>query len=308
MVSQMTTREHLRRKILELKEKKEAIILVHNYQIPEVQEIADFIGDSLDLARKAMTTGSKLIVFCGVRFMAETAKILNPDAKVLIPRKDAGCPMADMITRDQLIELKRKYPDAVVCSYVNTNADVKAESDICCTSANAARVVSSLDSKRVIFTPDRNLASYVARFVDTEIIPFDGYCYVHRRFKAEDIKAARAAHPNALVLVHPECDPEVVDLADEVLSTSGMVEFAKKSEVKEFIIGTEEGLIERMARELPHKRFYSAGKARFCFNMKKTTLKDVYDSLENEQYEIALDDEVASGARRALQRMMSLGK
>lgn len=296
----------LSKRILELKAEKDALILVHNYQVSEVQAIADFIGDSLELARKAAEVNKRLIVFCGVRFMVETAKILNPDAKVLIPRPDAGCPMADMITRDDVIELRSKHPDAAVCSYVNTNADVKAETDICCTSANAVDVVNSLDAARVVFTPDRNLASFVGRKVNTEIIPFDGYCYVHTRFSADDITQSRAAHPGAPVLVHPECNPEVIDLADEVLSTSGMLRFARESDAEEFIIATEEGLIERMSREMPEKRFYSAGKAQFCFNMKRIRLEDVYRSLDEEIYEIHVDPDIMKRARVALERMISV--
>jgi quinolinate synthase len=295
----------LKEKTLELKRSKDALILVHNYQVLEVQELADFIGDSLELARKAVEVKKDLIVFCGVRFMAETAKILNPHAKVLIPREDAGCPMADMITRDDLVELKRAYPDAVVCSYVNTNADVKAETDICCTSANAVKVIQSLEPNRVLFTPDRNLASYVGRNVNTEIIPFNGYCYVHTRFSAEDVRRAREAHPEAVVLVHPECNPDVIDLADQVLSTSGMLRFARESPATEFIIATEEGLIERMSREMPGKHFYSAGRAHFCFNMKRIRLEDVYRSLDEEIYEVQIDPDIMEKARASLERMIS---
>lgn len=295
----------LTKRILELKQAKNALILVHNYQTSEVQGVADWIGDSLELARKAAEIEKPLIVFCGVRFMAETAKILNPAAKVLIPRDDAGCPMADMITRDDLLELKRKYPDAVVCSYVNTNADVKAETDICCTSANAVDVIAGLGKRRVIFTPDKNLAAYVSRKVSTEIIPYNGYCYVHTRFTAADIRAAREAYPEAPVLVHPECNPEVIDLADHVLSTSGMVKFAKESSAKEFIVATEEGLLERMAREMPAKRFYSPGKARYCFNMKRTRLEDVLKSLTDDVYEVTVEPQVMDRARASLERMIS---
>jgi len=299
-------RKELQAKILDLKRARNALILVHNYQVMPVQEVGDFIGDSLELARKATEISKPLIVFCGVRFMAETAKILNPEAKVLIPRPDAGCPMADMITRDDVIELKARYPDAVVCSYVNTNADVKAETDVCCTSANAVEIVRNLDAKRVIFTPDRNLASFVSKQVNTEIIPYDGYCYVHTRFRPEDIELSREAHPDAIVLVHPECDPEVADQADEILSTSGMLRYARSSPAGEFIIATEEGLIERMRKEMPEKRFFSAGIAHFCFNMKKIRLEDVYRSLVEEIYEIKIDPEIMDNARNSLQRMISL--
>ncbi len=300
------TQASLKENILRVKKEKDALILVHNYQVAEVQEIGDFIGDSLELARKAMEARKKLIVFCGVRFMAETAKILNPTAKVLIPRMDAGCPMADMITRDDVIELKQKYPDAIVCSYVNTNADVKAETDICCTSANAVDVIASLGTRRVIFTPDKNLAAYVSRKVDIEIIPFDGYCYVHKRFSADDIRQARLAHPEAEVIVHPECNPEVIDVADHVLSTSGMLRFAKESPAKKFIVATEEGLLERMSREMPGKRFYSPGKARYCLNMKKTRLEDVFKSLVDEVYEVTIELEIMRRARKSLERMIAV--
>ncbi len=298
----------IKREILKLKNEKNALILVHNYQTLDVQDVGDFVGDSLELARKATGAGKSIIVFCGVSFMAETAKILNPEAKVLIPRPDVGCPMADMITADDLIALKREYPDAVVCSYVNTNADVKAESDICCTSANAVDVVESVDADQVLFTPDKNLASFVDRSVNVEIIPYDGYCYVHHRFSAEDIIEAKMSHPDAVVLVHPECNPEVVDLADEVLSTSGMLRYARESSGKEFIVATEEGLLERMAREMPDKRFLSPGKARFCFSMKKIRLEDVYTSLRDEVYEVTVDEETMRRARASLERMIALGK
>jgi quinolinate synthase len=299
---------NLKDEILKLKKEKKALILVHNYQTLDIQEVGDFIGDSLELARKATGADKGIIVFCGVSFMAETAKILNPEAKVLIPRPDVSCPMADMITADDLAVLKRKYPDAVVCSYVNTNADVKAESDICCTSANAVDVIESIAEKQVLFTPDRNLASYVGRSVNVEIIPYDGYCYVHHRFSAKDIIEAKMAHPEAVVLVHPECDPEVIDLADEVLSTSGMLRYARESSGKEFIVATEEGLLERMSREMPDKVFLSPGKARFCFNMKKIRLEDVYISLRDEVYEVTVDEEIMERARASLERMIALGK
>jgi len=296
--------ERTKNEIIRLKREKDALILVHNYQIAEVQAIGDFIGDSLELARKAVETKKSLIVFCGVRFMAETAKILNPSAKVLIPRADAACPMADMVTSDDVRELRRKYPEAIVCSYVNTNADVKAETDVCCTSANAVEVVSGLGARQVIFTPDRNLAAYVARNVNTEIIPPGGYCYVHQRFSRDDISEARLAHPQAVVMVHPECIPEVIDAADRVLSTSGMLRFARESSATEFIVATEEGLLGRMSREMPEKRFYSPGKARYCFNMKKTRLEDVLKSLVDEVYEIKLDPEIMRRARKSLERMI----
>lgn len=290
--------------ILRLKKEKNAIILVHNYQRPEIQDIADFLGDSLGLAREAAKTDARIIVFCGVRFMAETAKILSPGKTVLLPRKEAGCPMADMVTVEDLRILKEKYPGAKVVSYVNTNADVKAESDICCTSANAIEVVRNIKAERVIFTPDKNLAAYCQRFVDKEIIPWNGYCYVHEKIRKEEVRLAKEKFPDALLLVHPECNPSVIDLADEVLSTSGMLNFAEKSDKKKFLIGTEEGLIYRLKKENPGKEFYAAGTAKMCRNMKLTTLNDVYSSLKEERYAIELSEGIIKSAQKALMGML----
>jgi len=290
--------------ITKLKKEKNAIVLVHNYQRPEIQDIADFLGDSLGLAKQAAETKDGIIVFCGVRFMAETAKILSPEKTVLLPRKEAGCPMADMITAEDLRRLKKNYPDAKVVSYVNTNADVKAESDICCTSANAVKVVKNISAKRIIFTPDKNLAAYCQRFVDKEIIPWNGYCYVHERISKEEVLLAKEKFPDALLLVHPECKPSVIDLADEVLSTGGMVSFVKKSDKKRFLIGTEEGLIYRLKKENPEKEFYAAGTAKMCLNMKLTTLKDVYLSLKEERYAIELPEGIIESAQKTLTAML----
>jgi len=290
--------------ITKLKKEKKAIILVHNYQRPEIQNIADSLGDSLGLAREAAKTDARIIVFCGVRFMAETAKILSPEKTIIIPRKDAGCPMADMITTEDLRILKEKYPGAKVVSYVNTNADVKAESDICCTSANAIKVVRNIKAEKIIFTPDKNLAAYCQRFTDKEIIPWNGYCYVHEKIRKEEVSLAKGKFPDALLLVHPECNPSVIDLADEVLSTSGMLNFAKKSDKKRFLIGTEEGLIYRLKKENPGKEFYAAGTAKMCRNMKLTTLNDVYFSLKEERYAIELPEEIIKSAQKALEAML----
>ena len=290
--------------ITKLKKEKNAIVLVHNYQRPEIQNIADSLGDSLGLAREAAKTDARIIVFCGVRFMAETAKILSPKKMVIIPRKDAGCPMADMITAEDLRKLKEKHTDAKVVSYVNTNADVKAESDICCTSANAIEVVRNVKAERIIFTPDKNLAAYCERFTDKEIIPWNGYCYVHEKIRKEEVRLAKEKFPDALLLVHPECNPSVIDLADEVLSTSGMLDFAKKSDKKRFFIGTEEGLIYRLKKENPEKEFYTAGTAKMCRNMKLTTLYDVYLSLKEERYPIELAREIIKSAQKALEAML----
>jgi quinolinate synthase len=290
--------------IVRLKREKNALFLVHNYQKPEVQDIADFLGDSLGLAKEAAETDTQMIVFCGVRFMAETAKILSPEKTVLLPRKDAGCPMADMITRDELRALKAQHPDAKVVSYVNTSADVKAESDVCCTSANAVQVVRNVEADKIIFTPDKNLASYCQRFVDKEIIAWSGYCYVHERITKEEVLLAKQKYPDAVVLVHPECNPSVIDIADQVLSTSGMVDFAQKSEKRRFLIGTEEGLIYRLKKECPGKEFYAAGTAKLCRNMKLTALEDVLVSLREERYAIELPEDILKSARRALEAML----
>ena len=290
--------------INKLKKEKNAIILVHNYQRSEIQDIADSLGDSLGLAREAAKTDAKIIVFCGVRFMAETAKILSPEKVILLPRKEAGCPMADMVTAEGLKILKERHPDAKVISYVNTYADVKAESDICCTSANAVEVIKKVKANKIIFTPDKNLAAYCQRFTDKEIIPWNGYCYVHEKIRKEEVRLAKEKFPDALLLVHPECNPSVIDLADEVLSTSGMVNFVKKSDKKRFLIGTEEGLIYRLKKENPGKEFYAAGTAKMCRNMKLTTLKDVYFAIREDRYPIELPEEIIKRARKVLKAML----
>jgi len=295
---------NIQEEITRLMEEKNAIMLVHNYQRPEIQDMADYLGDSLGLSREASKTDAEMIVFCGVRFMAETAKILSPLKIVLMPRKEAGCPMADMISYEDVIALKEKYPDAKVVSYVNTNADVKAVSDVCCTSSNAIEVVRNIEADRVIFVPDRNLASYVGRFVDKEIIPWDGYCYVHERITKEEVLLAKKKYPDALLLVHPECNPPVIDIADKVLSTQGMVNFASESDNKRFLIGTEEGIIYRMKKENPEKEFYTAGIPKICLNMKRTTLVDVYLALKEERYPIELPEEIINSASSALEAML----
>ena len=290
--------------IKRLKKEKDAVILVHNYQRPEIQDIADYIGDSLDLSKRAASIDCEIIVFCGVRFMAESAKILSPDKTVLLPRLDAGCPMADMVTVAELKELKSQYPDATVVSYVNTNADVKAESDVCCTSANAVKVIQNIKANKIIFTPDRNLANWVQRFTNKEIIPWNGYCYVHEGMEPDVVKLAKDLHRDAKLIVHPECRKEVVDLADEVLSTSGMVKFAKESDTNKIIIGTEEGIIYRLKKENPDKTFYTAGPPRMCRNMKLTTLKDVLFALREDKYKIEIPEPIIQKAKIALDRML----
>ena len=299
------TKEQMKKEILRLKKEKGAVILVHNYQIGEIQDLADFLGDSLGLSREASRISEKLIVFCGVTFMAETAKILSPDKKVLLPRKDAECPMAEMVNVEDLKKLKAKHPDAVVVTYVNSTAEVKAESDVCCTSANAVKIVQNIDAEEIIFTPDRNLASYVQRFTKKKIIPWEGFCYVHNQFTREEVIRAKEAHPRALLMVHPECQPEVIDLADKVLSTSGMVRVARESSDSEFLVGTEGGMLYRLKKENPGKNFYSAGTAKFCRGMKATRLEDLYKALLEEQYEIILPEDIINKARMALERMLT---
>ncbi len=291
-------------KIKELKDKKNAVILVHNYQRGEVQEIADYLGDSLDLSRKANNTDAEIIVFCGVRFMAETAKILSPEKKVLMPREEAGCPMANMVTPDDVLNLRKKHPNAKVVSYVNTNADVKALSDVCCTSANAVKVVENIESDEIIFIPDRNLGAYVKRFVDKKIILWDGFCYAHDSISEEEVLSAKKKFPEALLLVHPECREEVIDLTDEVLSTSGMIKFARKSRATSFLIGTEEGILYRLKKENPEKEFFTAGKTIICSDMKLTRQKDVYLALKEEKHEITLNVDIISASRKALEKML----
>lgn len=297
--------EDLKRKIDKLKNAKNAVILAHNYQIEEVQLIADYLGDSLELSKIASETDNKMIVFAGVKFMAETAKILSPQKTVLLPRLDAGCPMADMITADELKELKQEHKNAKVVTYVNSSVEIKAESDVCCTSANAVSVVKNLDADEVIFIPDRNLGTYVGKMVpEKKIILFEGYCYVHDKIKKEEIEEMRNFYPEAEFLVHPEARMEVINLSDKVFSTSGMLKYAKKSDKKQFVIVTEQGLIERLKRENPEKEFYPALKPKICSNMKRTALIDIFNSLEKNQYEINIEESTLQRAYNALNKML----
>ena len=295
------------KRIERLKKERKANILVHNYQIPEVQDVADFLGDSLGLSQKASETDAEIIVFCGVYFMAETAKILSPDKKVLIPEIKAGCPMADMITAKKLRKLKKEHPEAVVVAYVNTTAEVKAEVDICCTSANALRIVNSIPKdKEIIFVPDKYLAHYVSTQTDRKLIPWEGYCPVHVKILPEDIIRQKKRHPQAEVIVHPECTPEVIKLADRTLSTSGICRYAKGSEVSEMIIGTEIGILYRLRKENPQKRFYPASELAICPNMKLITLEKVLWALEDLQYEVQIPDNVRIRAKQAVERMLQI--
>ena len=292
--------------IMALKADRGAVILAHNYQLPEVQEIADFVGDSLELSRKAAATEAGVIVFCGVHFMAETAKILSPDKTVLLPDLKAGCPMADMIDAEQLRDFKRGHPGLPVVAYVNTSAEVKAESDICCTSANAVRVVESVDSDKVLFVPDKSLASYVASKTAKRVIPYSGYCPTHHRILAQDVVRAKRDHPDALVVAHPECTPDVLALADGIESTSGMLRYVRESSAREFIVCTERGLLHRLGKENPEKVFHNPSPLNICPNMKKITLEKVLWSLEDMRHEIVLPQETISRARTAIERMIAI--
>ena len=302
-----TDNAELIEKILNLKTKKKATILVHNYQLGEVQDIADFIGDSLELSQKAAKTDAEVIVFCGVHFMAETASIICPDRTVLLPELHAGCPMANMITAQALREKKKEYPKATVVCYVNTSAAVKAESDICCTSANAVRLVEKLtDVEEIIFVPDQYLGSYVASQTGKKMILWPGYCPTHTRILPQDISRRRAEHPQAKVVVHPECRPEVKALADAVLSTGGMIRFAHETDAREIIVGTEMGIIYRLQKENPEKNFIPASEQAICPRMKLTTLESVLWSLENMTHEIKVPERIRIKARRAVDKMLEI--
>jgi len=296
--------------IKRLKAERGAVLLAHNYQRPEIFEVADFIGDSLELAYKAREVrDAQVIVFCGVHFMAETAKVFNPERKVLLPDMRAGCSLAESVTAEALAErkaeLRELYPDLKVVSYVNCTADVKAESDACCTSANVLKVVEAIDSEHVLFVPDQNLANYVQSQSRKKIISWDGNCYVHHQITAAEIERAKRAIPGVKVLAHPECRADVLRLADAVLSTSAMVRYAQNSEADKFLIVTECGLSDRLLMEIPNKHFYKACK--LCRYMKTITLEGALDSLRHMRYEIELAEDVREGARRALERMLELG-
>ena len=293
-------------RIKELKKQRNAVILAHNYQNPEVQDVADFCGDSLGLSRQAAETDADVIVFCGVSFMAETAKILSPEKIVLLPEKMAGCPMADMIDANQLRELKARHPKAKVVCYVNSSAEVKAESDCCCTSANVVDVIKAMGPGEIIFVPDRNLGSWAAKQVGRELILWDGFCLTHHRLRPEDVEAAKAAHPEAPVVVHPECRPEVVDIADVVTSTEGMVRFAKQTEADDILIGTEMGMIHSLKREVPEKNFYLIQPGLICPNMKMTTLDKLAQSLETLTPQIEVPEDIRLRAKEALDRMLAI--
>jgi len=294
-------------KIRELKKKRNAIILVHNYQLPEVQDIADFRGDSLELSRIAAKTEAEVIVFCGVYFMAETASILSPDKLVIMPDVSAGCPMANMMNADDLRKLKQEHPEAVAVGYVNTSAAVKAELDYCCTSTNAVAVVNALkNEKEIIFVPDKYLADYVSKQSGKKLISWHGFCPTHVKILPEDLKREKKFHPQAKVMVHPECLASVVALADVVLSTSQMAKYAKEDTTKEFIIGTESGLIYRLKQDNPDKEFYLASERAVCPNMKRTTQEKVLWALEELKDEVRVSEEIRKKARLAIERMLAI--
>ena len=299
-------KEEMKDRINRLKKERNAVILVHNYQVGDVQDVGDYIGDSLGLSQQAARVKEDVIVFCGVHFMAETAAILAPEKTVLMPDINAGCPMADMITAEELRNWKRSYPGRKVVCYVNTSAAVKAECDVCCTSSNAVNVVNSIEGEEILFAPDKNLGAYVARHTQKKIIPWDGYCYVHNNILAKDVRKKKSLYPEAEVWVHPECRPEIIDIADKVLSTGGMVKEAHTTTKTDFIIGTETGIIYRLKKENPTKNFYPARDQSFCSNMKKTDLKKVLRSLEDMVYKVEVPPIISEKARGAIEKMVTL--
>ena len=296
------------KKILSLKQRRKAVILVHNYQLGEVQDIADFVGDSLGLSQNAAKTDAEVIVFCGVHFMAETASILCPDKTVLFPDTDAGCPMADMVTAERLRQRKKELPGATVVCYINSSAEVKAESDICCTSANAVKVIESLDAKEILFVPDQYLGHYISTKTDKKIILWPGFCPPHIRIQPQDITRLRQEYPQAKVMVHPECRPEVIALADEVLSTSGMCRLAQQAEAKEIIVGTEIGIIHRLRKENPGKKFIPLSEQVICPHMKLITLEKILWSLEEMTPEVKVPEEIRLRAKAAVDKMLEIGR
>lgn len=296
----------LSEKIKNIKEEKNAVILCHIYQNPEIQDIADYVGDSLGLSRQAADASNDIIVFCGVRFMAETAAVLNPEKKVLMPAPDAGCPMADMITPDQLGKLKTEYPDAPVVCYVNSTAEIKAMSDVCVTSANAVSIVSRMQESRVIFVPDRYLGIHVRKNTDKEIILWDGHCPAHIRIQPSSVEQVKKEYPGATVMVHPECLPEVQDIADHILSTGQMCAKAEELDNREFIIGTETGIIYTLQKQNPEKTFLPVSRDIICPDMKETTLENLFSCLQKESGRITVPDDVSERALKAITRMLEM--
>lgn len=296
------------KEIEKLKKERNAVIVAHNYQPDSVQVIADYIGDSFGLSKKAAELKEEVIVFCGVKFMAESAKIVSPEKIVLIPEINAGCPMADMADLESLKGFKQQHPDAAVVSYVNSSAAVKSESDICCTSSNAVKIVNSLPQEKIIFLPDKNLGDYVNKRTDKEIIFWEGFCPTHHRVMLEDVKNSQEIYPDAPILAHPECRAEVLEKADYIGSTAGILDYAKKSDAEKLIIGTEKGLLYRLKKENPEKEFHLLSSQLICRNMKKTNLKKIFNSLKNMDGEIKIDEKIRIKAEKALQAMIELGE
>ncbi len=292
--------------IKKLAKEKNAIMLAHNYQVGEVQDVADFSGDSLELSQIAAKNDASMIVFCGVHFMAESAAILSPQKKVIIPDPTAGCPMADMVDAEDVIRLRREHPGAMVVTYINSTAAVKAQSDVICTSSNALKIVERVEADTILFLPDKNLGSYVQRFTKKKIIAWKGFCPTHEKFTVEDLAAVKKQHPDALVMVHPECRPDVIDMADEVLSTGHMVRFVQSTDRKKIIVGTEIGMIHKLKSVAPHIEYIPAAGSFICPNMKKITLPVLLRGLQEEKTVVTVAPEVREAARKALDRMLEL--
>ncbi len=292
-----------------MKKEQNAVIVAHSYQVDDVQEIADIVGDSFALSQYCASSDADTIVFCGVHFMAESAKILSPEKTVLLPEINAGCPMADMVTAEALREAKKKYPGAAVVCYINSSAEVKAECDVCCTSSNALSVIRSIDKKDILFVPDKNLGSYVANMCpEKNIILWEGYCITHHKIRTSEVLESKRLHPDAILLVHPECQPEIQQLADFVGSTKQIIDYAKTFEHDKFIIGTEMGVLYQLKKDSPNKTFYMMSTGLICPNMKKTSLQSVHDALALKRYEINLDKDIIERAAHSLNKMLEVAK
>ena len=301
------SKEEIVKRIFELKEKRKAVIVAHNYQVDDVQEIADIVGDSFALSKYCADNKADVVVFCGVHFMAESAKILSPEKTILLPETDAGCPMADMVTAEALREFKKLHPGAAVVCYINSSAEVKAECDICCTSSNALQVINSVKEKDIIFVPDKNLGNYISKMVPHKnIILWEGFCITHHKIKPDQVKKIKELHPDALLLIHPECRPEVVELGDFVGSTKQIIDYASASSHTKFIIGTEMGVLYSLKKNNPAKTFYMMSPGMICPNMKRTSLESIYNSLNEMKYKIELDEEVRIKAKNCLDRMLKV--
>ncbi len=293
-------------RIAGLKKELNAVIVAHNYQLPDVQDIADFVGDSLELAQRCVSIKAETIVFCGVRFMAEMAAILNPATTVLLSHPDAGCPLADMIDVDTLRQWKERYPEAAVVAYVNTTAAVKAESYVCCTSANGAKIVNAIPNEEILFIPDQNLGRYISTKTDKKMIFYPGFCHTHARITATEVKLAKQRYPQAKILVHPECRPEVIALADAALSTSQMLRYAAQSNHEVFLIGTEEGILHPLRKQNPDKEFHIIGDSFVCPDMKKTTLETVIETMQTGSNVVTVPEEIKVRAKQTIDRMLAI--